>query len=87
MDITGGFLIYVTLFRLAIIAVGAIAIVLGYRLFNQAIEINKNSVDVKGENWRVVLRNLAPGISFALFGTLNIQLYRADTETDKAAKC
>ena len=37
MDIASAFIIYVTLFRLAIIAVGVISIVLGYRLFWRAV--------------------------------------------------
>ncbi len=35
MTVTTGFLIYATLFRLAVLGVGALAVWLGYRLFVQ----------------------------------------------------
>ena len=72
MDFVSGFLIYVTLFRLATIATGAVCIVLGYRLFSAAIQAGNSSVDARLPGFRVNLKNAAPGTCFALFGAIMV---------------
>jgi hypothetical protein len=71
MSLMPMFLVYVIVFRLAIIATGTISIVLGYRLFRQGIlSTDKASVEAKLVGSRFILKNAAPGTSFALFGAL-----------------
>ena len=78
MDSMIVFVIYLALFRLAIIAVGLVSIILGYRLFIRGIFSNtlagssgegqKVSAEVGGAKF--TLRNAAPGTCFALFGVI-----------------
>ena len=78
MDSMIVFVIYLALFRLAIIAVGLVSIILGYRLFIRGIFSNtfagssgegqKVSAEVAGAKF--TLRNAAPGTCFALFGVI-----------------
>ena len=76
MPLTTAFVIYLTLFRLAIVAAGATAIVLGYRLFVAGVwpdamtRATSIQVDVSGS--RLTLKNAAPGSVFALCGFLMI---------------
>ena len=79
MDIASAFIVYVTLFRLAIIAAGVISIVLGYRLFCRAVEGADGrdqgtslTANIAGSSF--TLKNAAPGIFFALFGVLVISI-------------
>ena len=73
MELTSLFVIYLILFRMAIIAAGTISIYLGYRLFCRETwpENNLNSgaeVDARMANYRFTIRNAAPGTCFSLFG-------------------
>ncbi|PWU12074.1 MAG: hypothetical protein C5B51_01355, partial [Terriglobia bacterium] len=75
MSLTAEFLVYVTAFRLAIIAAGVVSIVLGYRLFVRGIFAGggaENSIDFKAAGSGFTLKNAAPGTSFALFGVVLI---------------
>jgi tetratricopeptide (TPR) repeat protein len=79
MDIASAFMIYVTLFRLAIIAAGVVSIVLGYRLFARAVWRADGSdqgttlnANIAGSGF--TLKNAAPGTFFALFGVLVISI-------------
>jgi len=76
LDIAPYFLIYVTLFRLAIIAAGVISIVLGYRLFCKGIWPDQGeqgaAFDAKIAGANFTLKNAAPGTFFALFGVIII---------------
>ena len=70
-------IIYLIIFRLAIIVVGGISIVLGYRLFVQGIVSSGSgeqgaSLDAKLAGHEISLRNAAPGAFFALFGVIVI---------------
>lgn len=71
MNLTSQFLVYVTVFRLAIIAAGVISMILGYRLFVRGIyPIGKSesTIDFKAAGSGFTLKNAAPGTSFAIFG-------------------
>lgn len=78
MDSMIVFVMYLALFRLAIIAAGIVSIILGYRLFIRGIfpntltglstEGQKVSAEVAGAKF--TLRNAAPGTCFALFGVI-----------------
>lgn len=73
MSLVSMFLIYVIVFRLAIIATGATAIVLGYRLFCRGLLATGHegsSFDVRAAGSRFVLTNAAPGTGLALFGAI-----------------
>ncbi len=76
MNIAHLFLIYVTLFRLAIICAGVISMALGYRLFCKGVGPEEggkgSSVDVWFIGTNVSLGNAAPGTCFALFGMIII---------------
>jgi tetratricopeptide (TPR) repeat protein len=73
MSISTGFLIYTTLFRLTIIAVGAVSIYLGYRLFvKDPIGQGKSSTIAEAGGFKLTLKNFWPGAYFALFGTVII---------------
>lgn len=75
MELTTGFLIYATLFRLAIIFVGAVSIYLGYKLFlKDPVGRGKPTVTVESTNFNLTLKNFWPGIYFAAFGTAVIGL-------------
>lgn len=64
-----GFLIYAALFRLAIIATGVAAIVLGYKLFLRGV-MGEGGTNVNAEAGQIklTLDNAGPGGVFALFG-------------------
>jgi tetratricopeptide (TPR) repeat protein len=71
MSLTSQFLIYVTAFRLAIIAAGTVSMVLGYKLFIRGIYPGgsaENSIDVRAIGSGFTLKNVAPGTCFAIFG-------------------
>ena len=80
MDILSTYVIYLALFRLAIIASGIVGIILGYRLFTKGVfpDVNSNpstdgtKVTAEFANARFTLRNAAPGTCFALFGVIII---------------
>jgi len=63
--------VYLTVFRLAIIAAGVVSIVLGYRLFMRGVYPTgggESSVDFKAAGSGFTLRNAAPGTCFGIFG-------------------
>ncbi len=77
MNIISVFIIYLTVFRMAIITAGVISIILGYRLFCRGILSGNGSgkgtdVSVNSGWFRIFLRNAAPGTCFALFGVIII---------------
>jgi hypothetical protein len=79
MSLPSEFLLYASFFRLAIIAVGTVSIVLGYRLFTIGIqtdrEISKEiTFDAKIAGQAFTLKNAAPGTFFALFGVIIISV-------------
>jgi tetratricopeptide (TPR) repeat protein len=77
MSMASEFLLYLTAFRLAIIAAGTVSIVLGYRLFvrgvfSPGIPGQDVSVEAHAGGSGFTLRNAAPGTGFGLFGVLLI---------------
>jgi hypothetical protein len=79
MTDSAGFLMYAALYRLAVLAVGALAIWLGFRLFNNAgnqrtIESETGSVNAEGDGFKLTLTSILPGTYFALFGTVIISV-------------
>ena len=71
------FLLYVTVYRLSVLAIGALSIYLGFRLFvrppgqaNSAGEAS--SAGVQAGEFKLRVTNFLPGIYFALFGTVLI---------------
>ena len=75
MEFYNYFIIYLLLFRLAIITAGIVSIVLGFKLFSIGVFKNKTegtSVDAKIGEVNISLKNAAPGTVFALFGAIII---------------
>ncbi len=85
MDVKIAFIIYLILYRLAIIAVGAVSITLGYRLFCKGIgsrseeEKKPGTEGGNGAESRIkllgmefMLKGGAPGTFFAIFGVVII---------------
>ena len=82
MDLPLVFILYLTLFRLAIIAAGIISLVLGYRLFCRGVwpsegvrqdgEREQTLTEARIIGARFTLKNAAPGTAFALFGVVII---------------
>jgi hypothetical protein len=79
MTISTGFLLYVVLYRLTVLAVGALSIYLGFRLFIQSggdrnRATDTASADIEAGGLKLSLTNFWPGTYFALFGTVLIGL-------------
>lgn len=77
MNLETEFLIYVTCFRLAIIATGALCLYLGYRLFSTAIvaapaKAVATTIEANVAGHKLTVKNAAPGICFGLFGVVII---------------
>ena len=69
-----GFLIYAVLFRLAVIAAGMVAVVLGYKLFVRGVMGGEGGAKINAEAGQIklTLDNAGPGLGFALFGAFII---------------
>lgn len=79
MEITSLFVVYLILFRLAIIIAGMISIFLGYRLFVKGVEPVSNAgagtdISARIAESRFSVKNAAPGTCFALFGVVVISI-------------
>jgi tetratricopeptide (TPR) repeat protein len=75
MNLTSQFLLYVTAFRLAIIAAGVVSLILGYRLFIRGVNTAggaESSIDFKAAGSGFTLKNSAPGTCFGVFGVVLI---------------
>jgi len=75
MDAPGEFYLYATTYRLALLAVGAMAILLGYRLFLRGVSATGGSgtdASAEGGGFKVSVGNAAPGTCFTLFGAVLI---------------
>ncbi|MEN9444524.1 MAG: hypothetical protein RIS47_1414, partial [Bacteroidota bacterium] len=77
MDIFSSFIIYLILYRLAIVAAGVLSIYWGFRLFIRLAEVKTITNEVgkgtdaeiaMGKDIQLKLTNAAPGTVFALFG-------------------
>ncbi len=79
MSLPSEFLLYATVFRLAIIAAGTVCIVLGYRLFTTGMQTDRETsrettFDANVAGLVFALKNAAPGTFFALFGAVVISV-------------
>jgi tetratricopeptide (TPR) repeat protein len=75
VSLTSQFLVYLTLYRLAIITAGVVSIVLGYRLFAPGVvpvigNTQESAVQVTVAGSGFTLKNAAPGTGFGLFGVI-----------------
>jgi tetratricopeptide (TPR) repeat protein len=82
VSLTSQFLIYLTLYRLAIIAAGVVSIVLGYRLFVRGVfpslgTTQESAVQVTVAGSGFTLKNAAPGTAFGLFGVILVTVMLA----------
>lgn len=69
MELTTGFIIYLVVFRLSIITAGVVCIVAGYLLFKHGLaRREKTEIEGQAGEYRLTIRNAAPGTCFALFG-------------------
>ena len=77
MSLPSQFLVYVTAFRLALIAAGVVSMVLGYNLFIRGIctaGTKESSIDFKAAGSTLSLKNAAPGTCFGVFGVVLISV-------------
>lgn len=75
MDNSTLFLIYAALYRLTVLAVGALSIWLGFRLFSNAgSKKAEGSASAEAGGVKLTFTNLLPGTYFALFGTALISI-------------
>ena len=79
MDNVTTFVFYLTMHRVLVFACGIVSIVLGYRLLMRGLargagseESVSQAIEAKLGNTRLVVKNLAPGSLFALFGALMV---------------
>jgi tetratricopeptide (TPR) repeat protein len=78
MDLSWGFLGYLATYRLSIISVGALSIVLGYRLFCKGLypqsDVESSEFHAKIGETELSLTSAGPGLFFALFGVIVISV-------------
>jgi hypothetical protein len=74
MSLISDFFLYATIFWLAIIAVGMLSVVLGYRLFTAGTSSKEAAIGAKTVGLEFILKNSAPGTFFALFGVIIISV-------------
>lgn len=83
MDHLSIFMVYALLFRLAIIAVGALAIFCGYRLFCLPLAASGDAeLNAKLGDYEFSLKRAAPGTFFVLFGVVvvGLMVYQGNPE-------
>ncbi|MCW5213558.1 hypothetical protein VU04_11715, partial [Desulfobulbus sp. TB] len=87
------FLLYVTVYRLSVLAIGALSIYLGFRLFQRPVEqacsgAGKPRAEVEVGGFTVRLIDVWPGVYFALFGTvlIGIMLWQGPPEMTETIK-
>ena len=92
-DISIAFIVYVTIFRLAMIAAAIVSIVLGYQLFCKGVwpesgggggQGSTVSATIAGHSF--TLKNAAPGTCFALFGVMIITVMFATSPPELSRK-
>lgn len=86
------YVLYLLIFRLAIITAGVVCVVLGYKLFLQNLKLGeqaaKGNTDLEAnfKGTQIKLKNAAPGTLFSLFGAalISVMLVQSPPEvTDK----
>jgi len=69
MTIVTSFLLYATVFRIAVIGAGIVSVFLGYRLFVRGVMPDgATDATAEAEGIKLSVKNAAPGTCFALFG-------------------
>jgi len=100
MDLTWGFLGYLTAYRLSVIGVGALSISFGYRLFCKGMypysEAEATEFQAKIGDSEFSLTSAGPGLFFALFGVIVISvmiaqgnpeiMFKKNSSADKPAQ-
>ncbi len=79
MTLSTEFLLYVALYRLTVLAIGAFSIYLGFRLFHRTPVRHQRgaetaSAEVEAGGFKMSMHDFWPGVYFALFGTALIGL-------------
>lgn len=67
------FFVYSIIFKLLIITTGTTSIILGYRLYKNGVKGSYNkgaTIKASGVKKEIILKNIAPGTFFALFGAV-----------------
>ncbi|XOF33320.1 MAG: hypothetical protein ACL93V_15145 [Candidatus Electrothrix sp. YB6] len=87
MTLSTGFLLYAAVYRLTVLAIGALSIYLGFRLFSTPLRAtssaeNTSSAGVQAGGFRLRVTNFLPGTYFALFGTvlIGVMLWRGEPQ-------
>ena len=70
MSVELAFLIYAIAFRLAVMAVGGVTIVLGYKLFVRGVYGNSTDIEGRLGEYGLTIKNAAPGTAFCAFGVI-----------------
>lgn len=65
-------IVYLLVWRIAVLVTGIILIIVGYKLFTAGISNNDGSLHASSGNSSLKMVNIAPGTFFALFGTFII---------------
>lgn len=89
LSLQTSFLIYATLFRLAIVAAGTVSIFLGYRLFRAGFLAEAKAgttVEAHLAGQKFLLKNAAPGTAFALFGVIIVAVMVAQGNPELTMK-
>ncbi|MCW5201786.1 hypothetical protein VU12_02475 [Desulfobulbus sp. US4] len=79
MTLSTEFLLYVALYRLTVLAIGALSIYLGFRLFHRFPDRHQRgpetaSAEVEAGGFKMSMHDFWPGVYFALFGTALVGL-------------
>jgi len=72
MDNETMIVIYLMMYRVAVISSGIVCIVIGYRLFYKGALASDSSVKIDFSNMEFIFKNVAPGTLFAGFGMIII---------------
>ena len=87
MTLSTGFLLYAAVYRLTVLAIGALSIYLGFRLFSRppgqtSSAESTSSAGVQAGGFRLRVTNFLPDTYFALFGTvlIGIMLWRGEPQ-------
>jgi hypothetical protein len=63
------FVLYLLIWRLAVLSCGVVSIILGYKLFMGGFAADKGSLEAGVGSHSLKISNIAPGTFFALFGS------------------
>ncbi|MFM2368101.1 MAG: hypothetical protein RL619_397 [Bacteroidota bacterium] len=74
MGLESQMVLSLTLYKLACLATGLSILYMGYRLFMAGIYNQSGDMEATFKNIRMVVKSAAPGIFFALFGTIVISI-------------